>query len=76
MLWREYCLQDLSLVDYMHMQTFSLVTRVKNMNNIQISIWNGVVMGIGAGMSINSKIRIATESTIFAMPGIICIFTL
>ena len=39
-----------------------------NMGPVQVSIWNGYVMGGGVGISINSKIRIATEKTMFAMP--------
>jgi 3-hydroxyisobutyryl-CoA hydrolase len=35
---------------------------------ILFSIWNGYVMGGGAGLSVNAPIRIATENTIFAMP--------
>jgi enoyl-CoA hydratase/carnithine racemase len=34
----------------------------------QISIWNGVVMGGGAGISVHGKYRVATENAIFAMP--------
>lgn len=34
----------------------------------QISFWNGAVMGGGVGLSINSPIRIATDSSVFAMP--------
>ena len=34
----------------------------------QISIWNGIVMGGGVGVSIYGKYRIATENTRFAMP--------
>ena len=34
----------------------------------QISIWDGVVMGGGVGISIHGKYRIATENTLFAMP--------
>ena len=34
----------------------------------QISIWDGVVMGGGAGISVHGKYRIATEHTLFAMP--------
>lgn len=33
-----------------------------------ISIWKGIVMGGGVGLSIYGSHRIATESTIFAMP--------
>jgi 3-hydroxyisobutyryl-CoA hydrolase len=38
------------------------------MKPIQISLWNGYVMGSGVGISINSKIRIATDNTVFSMP--------
>lgn len=34
----------------------------------QVSIWDGVVMGGGVGLSVHGKYRIATENTIFAMP--------
>ena len=34
----------------------------------QISIWNGVVMGGGAGISVHGKYRVATEHSLFAMP--------
>lgn len=38
------------------------------MDPIQISVWNGIVMGGGVGISVHSPIRIATEKTVFAMP--------
>lgn len=34
----------------------------------QISLWNGVVMGGGAGISVHGKYRVATEHSLFAMP--------
>jgi len=34
----------------------------------QVSIWNGVVMGGGAGISMHGAFRIATENSLFAMP--------
>lgn len=34
----------------------------------QISIWDGVVMGGGVGISVHGKYRIATENSLFAMP--------
>lgn len=36
---------------------------------IQISLWDGVSMGAGLGISINAPIKIATETCVFAMPG-------
>ena len=38
------------------------------MNPVQISVWNGIVMGGGVGVSCHSPIRIATEKTVYAMP--------
>lgn len=35
---------------------------------VQVSLWDGIVMGGGVGLSIHSPIRIATEKTLFAMP--------
>lgn len=34
----------------------------------QISIWNGIVMGGGVGVSVLGDFRVATEKTLFAMP--------
>ena len=44
-----------------------IATQVPHMP--QVSIWDGVVMGGGVGLSIHGKYRIATENTLFAMPG-------
>ena len=34
----------------------------------QVSIWEGIVMGGGVGVSVHGKYRVATETTLFAMP--------
>ena len=34
----------------------------------QISIWNGIVMGGGVGVSVHAPIRVATDNTVYAMP--------
>ncbi len=39
------------------------------MKPIQVALWNGIVMGGGVGLSQNAPIRIATENTVWAMPG-------
>ena len=39
-----------------------------NLNPILISLWDGVVMGGGIGLTINSKIKIVTEKARFALP--------
>lgn len=34
----------------------------------QVSLWDGVVMGGGVGISVLGQFRVATEKTLFAMP--------
>merc|ERR1711957_264146 len=41
---------------------------LSQMETIQISMWNGFVMGGGVGVSQNAPIRIATDNTVWAMP--------
>jgi 3-hydroxyisobutyryl-CoA hydrolase len=38
------------------------------MKPLQVSIWNGFVMGGGVGVSVHAPIRIATDNSVFAMP--------
>lgn len=41
---------------------------LSQMKPIQLSLWNGITMGGGLGISVHSEIRIATENTLAAMP--------
>ncbi|CAN0076247.1 unnamed protein product, partial [Heterosigma akashiwo] len=50
--------------------SFTLIYRLACMQPRlpQISLWNGVVMGGGVGLSLYGRFRVATESTVWAMP--------
>lgn len=41
---------------------------IRTWDRPQISLWDGVVMGGGAGISIHGAYRVSTENTLFAMP--------
>ena len=47
---------------------FLLNYYISTYNKPVISVWKGVVMGGGVGLSIYGSTRIATETTVFAMP--------
>lgn len=49
-------------------EVFTLGYRISQMKALQISCWDGIVMGGGVGISVFAPIVIATEKTIFAMP--------
>jgi len=38
------------------------------MKPMQISMWNGITMGGGVGLTWHSPVRIATDNTMYAMP--------
>jgi enoyl-CoA hydratase/carnithine racemase len=42
---------------------------IAKMKAIQVAILDGIVMGGGVGISANAPIKIATENSVFAMPG-------
>ena len=50
------------------LKEYSLNLQIKNFSKPYLSIWNGVVMGGGVGLSIYGDYRIVNESTKFAMP--------
>ena len=47
---------------------YSLNLQIQNFTKPYLSIWKGVVMGGGVGLSIYGDYRIVTDSTKFAMP--------
>jgi len=47
---------------------FALNARLHALHTPSCCVWNGVVMGGGAGLSCYSPVRVATEKTTFAMP--------
>jgi len=47
---------------------YSLNLQIKKFSKPYLSVWRGVVMGGGVGLSIYGDYRIATDSTKFAMP--------
>lgn len=65
-----------SILDSFFRHEFMLDYGLATMKPIQVAIWNGIVMGGGVGISIHAPYKIATDSTIFAMPeGKIGFFT-
>jgi enoyl-CoA hydratase/carnithine racemase len=53
-----------------------LVSQLEKHGTTTISMWKGIVMGGGVGISINSTFKIACENTMFAMPeALIGLFT-
>ena len=49
-------------------QEYKLNYAISQFNKPYLSIWNGIVMGGGVGLSIYGNARIASEKTKFAMP--------
>lgn len=49
-------------------EEYALNASIAESTKPQVSIWNGIVMGGGAGVSVHGRFRVATEATVFAMP--------
>jgi len=47
---------------------FALNGRLARLRKPSCAVWNGVVMGGGAGLSCYADVRVATEHAVFAMP--------
>ncbi|CAB9500826.1 hydroxyisobutyryl-CoA hydrolase, mitochondrial [Seminavis robusta] len=60
--------EGLATADFFRKE-YNINYRLATSKNIpQISLWNGIVMGGGAGISVHGKYRVATEHSLFAMP--------
>lgn len=60
--------QKMKILDSFFREEYICDYSMKNMKPFQISAYEGIVMGGGVGISIHSKARIATETSLFAMP--------
>lgn len=55
-------------MDSFFREEFELDYLLAKMKPVQLSVFDGIVMGGGVGISIHSKIKIGTDSSVFAMP--------
>jgi len=51
-------------------EEYSLIAHVHHFPKPYIALMDGIVMGGGAGISVNGSHRVATEKTLFAMPEV------
>lgn len=59
---------DYNVVDEFFRVEYSLDAYIAALQTPIISLWDGIVMGGGVGLSVHGKFRVATENTVFAMP--------
>ena len=59
---------DAALPDAFFREEYSLNYSLSRSPKPQVSVWDGIVMGGGAGLSVHGRFRVATERTLFAMP--------
>lgn len=60
--------EKMKIHDTFFREEFVCDYKIKTMKPMQISIYDGIVMGGGVGLSIHSKAKVASEATVFAMP--------
>eukprot|EP01016_Furgasonia_blochmanni_P052875 TRINITY_DN8474_c0_g1_i7.p1 TRINITY_DN8474_c0_g1~~TRINITY_DN8474_c0_g1_i7.p1 ORF type:complete len:348 (-),score=97.80 TRINITY_DN8474_c0_g1_i7:292-1335(-) len=59
---------DAQVLDTFFREEFTLDYSLARMRPVQVSLLDGIVMGGGVGISVHSKVRVATENSVFAMP--------
>lgn len=59
---------DENLADAFFREEYALNAAIGGSPKPQVSVWDGIVMGGGAGLSVHGKYRLASEKAMFAMP--------
>jgi len=65
--WGEVGLETADFFREEYQMNYSVATQ-SSTRLPQISIWDGIVMGGGVGLSVHGKYRVATQNTLFAKP--------
>jgi len=62
---------DDSFLDYFFREAYTMFYHISQIKPIQITFWDGLVIGGGAGLSLHAPIKIVTQNAHYFMPGII-----
>jgi len=57
-----------NIADAFFREEYTLNAALAASDKPQVSVWDGICMGGGAGLSVHGKFRVATEKALFAMP--------
>ena len=49
-------------------EEYCLNYMIATFEKVQVSLWDGIVMGGGIGVSLHGRYRVATEHTLFSIP--------
>ena len=49
-------------------EEYRLNYTIAHFRKVQVSLWDGIVMGGGIGVSLHGRYRVATENTLFSIP--------